>query len=125
MKLFFKKPSDDNFEYIETCIECKTAQAATEEIKRQIFIYGRVFLEASNYDTIEILQAILYAIPNVDKYFIAYLVNEVIEMKKNINELSDALDFAAKERDRENDKIHDIYKKIQDVLDYVEKKAED
>lgn len=83
------------------------------------------FLRRLTTTLLKCYSAILYAIPNVDKYFIAYLVNQVIEIKKNINELSDALDFAAKERDRENDKIHDIYKKIQDVLDYVEKKAED
>lgn len=111
-------------DYIETVIECPNMRDAITEINYQKSC-GRIFMEASNYETLEMVEAILRTVENVDKYFIDYLMEQLREMRKEINELSDALDFAAKERDRENDKIHDIYKKIQDVLDYVEKKAED
>lgn len=107
MKLFFKRPDTATEEFIETVIDCENYKQVTEQIKDN-FTAGRVLMEASNYDTIEMIRAIFSAVP-LDRYFLDYLIEQLNEMKKEIKENQDTIDYINKQN---TEKIDLLSKKI-------------
>lgn len=89
MILFFERPATKEERFITLVDEARDVREAAKSIKEYAMIGGRKLREASGFDEIELLKAILNNCEFVSSDFAEYLIEQIEDTRKELYNMID------------------------------------